>query len=574
MKYGIFRNILLFSFIIALPSCYQDLGNYEYKEINEIVITPGKYSFMPPAPGMTATVTIDPDVSQTMTEGTANLSYEWRRQVTAVSWETVCNDPVYNMEVTSADVSAINLIFAVTDTDLGITTYAEIQVIPEFAFSQTWFLLQNVNGQAVLGTVDGEGDARGVNPDISTQISGLSLTGSPKGLGINPFRRSNSIFSGMASYEILLGVFTSDKPYILNGSTLAEHSLNYFRLLYGKTVSGDMTFSPELMDGQRNGFAIIDDGRLWYSVPDEYSLMYAVNISDELGGGDTYRAEDLCHYTRSQHLLLYDGLGNRFLRYSNANDLGMGYSDRQSIVEGGSAEYETYLTGTRNNRDVIESIGEGNRSNVFDPENIPSGFVIDDMSRSTGDLMTNIVATGHTGNTLHIYEFCMYAMVEAAEGSATLPYCSNSWTVSAAGDLSVYPGRVPVTTSYYFTRTIFYAAGNNIYKVDLTVDSPSPEPVWTAEDPSAVITGLKFKSDYEDIAYNGGSASGSYEYKGITHQLGAVVRHADGSCDLAELALTAAGEIERNDAGEPEVLIFEGFTEVVDFVFSFRDIIN
>ena len=61
MKYGIFRNILLFSFIIALPSCYQDLGNYEYKEINEIVITPGKYSFMPPAPGMTATVTIDPE---------------------------------------------------------------------------------------------------------------------------------------------------------------------------------------------------------------------------------------------------------------------------------------------------------------------------------------------------------------------------------------------------------------------------------------------------------------------------------------------------------------------------------
>ena len=164
--------------------------------------------------------------------------------------------------------------------------------------------------------------------------------------------------------------------------------------------------------------------------------MYAVNISDELGGGDTYRAEDLCHYTRSQHLLLYDGLGNRFLRYSNANDLGMGYSDRQSIVEGGSAEYETYLTGTRNNRDVIESIGEGNSPNVFDPENIPSGFVIDDMSRSIGDLMTNIVATGHTGNTLHIYEFCMYAMVEAAEGSATLPYCSNSWTVSAAGDLS------------------------------------------------------------------------------------------------------------------------------------------
>ena len=85
-----------------------------------------------------------------------------------------------------------------------------------------------------------------------------------------------------------------------------------------------------------------------------------------------------------------------------------------------------------------------------------------------------------------------------------------------------------------------------------------------------MITGLKFKSDYEDIAYNGGSASGSYEYKGITRQLGAVVRHADGSCDLVELVLTAAGEIDRNAADEPEVLIFKGFKEVVDGSGGFR----
>ena len=145
---------VLLAVMATVSSCYEDLGNYEYHEINEIIITPGVYSYSTPAAGQTATVTLDPAVSQTMKEDTGNLSYVWKRQGAALSWEEVGHEPTYTFEVTSSDVQTINFIFAVTDDELGITTYAEIPVNPIFKFEQCWFLLQDVNGQAVLGSVD------------------------------------------------------------------------------------------------------------------------------------------------------------------------------------------------------------------------------------------------------------------------------------------------------------------------------------------------------------------------------------------------------------------------------------
>ena len=61
---------VLLAVMATVSSCYEDLGNYEYHEINEIIITPGVYSYSTPAAGQTATVTLDPAVSQTMKEDT------------------------------------------------------------------------------------------------------------------------------------------------------------------------------------------------------------------------------------------------------------------------------------------------------------------------------------------------------------------------------------------------------------------------------------------------------------------------------------------------------------------------
>lgn len=122
-----------------------------------------------------------------------------------------------------------------------------------------------------------------------------------------------------------------------------------------------------------------------------------------------------------------------------------------------------------------------------------------------------------------------------------------------------------------------YAAGNSVYRVDVSLSSPTVTMIWSSENPSDMVTGLKFKSDNEELY-----SSDFDDTKGLTHQLGTIVKREDGSCVLVEFNLTAAGEIEQDSAGEQSINVFgdgtdaEGrpvFSNVVDFVFSYRDAI-
>ena len=177
-----FRNIIILVCTLAAVSCYKDLGNYDYRDINEITIDPGSYTY---SAGVPSEVVITPTVTQSLTEGTDNLSYLWQRPVSGNRWEELGTEPQYVLQVTQEDNQVINLIFSVTDNNLGITTYAEIYVRPIIAFESCWFLLQDIDGQAVLGNVDGEGDERTVSHDIyGAQNGGQALQGSPLFLGV------------------------------------------------------------------------------------------------------------------------------------------------------------------------------------------------------------------------------------------------------------------------------------------------------------------------------------------------------------------------------------------------------
>ena len=170
-----------------LASCYEDKSNYDYHEINDIEIVSSSYVYTTPPEGMTREILIEPTITQTMTSGSENLAYEWKRRVDGLSWSVVGHEATYKLVVTSNDTQDIYLRFAVTDTDQDIITYEEIVVRPIFAFNQCWFVLQNENDQAVLGSVDGEGAVRVVTHDIYKQETGRSFSGKPTGLGLHPF---------------------------------------------------------------------------------------------------------------------------------------------------------------------------------------------------------------------------------------------------------------------------------------------------------------------------------------------------------------------------------------------------
>lgn len=566
--------MILAGMSLLLGSCYEDKGNYDYHEINDIVITTSEYSYTTPKEGMTNTLVIAPTITQTITSGTENLAYEWKRQTGTLSWEVVGHEPTYTLTVTSSDTQPIVLRLAVTDTTLDIITYEEITVKPIFKFNQCWFLLQNVDGQAVLGSVDGEGDAREMSTDVYKREMGTSLSGSPVGLGMHNFMRTTAVTELDPNYEILLGVFTSNpEPYILKGATLENHNYNYWRLLYEKKVKSDLTSNPQIMKGSRKNFVIVDNGKLWYALPDEFALMYPIKLSDKLGGGENYEVKGV-GFSSSSQCLIYDGRGNRFLSYTNTA-LSDGYNTRKLIANGAGSQDDRYLNESDVNRSAkIESIEAGSVPNAFNPEtDVPGGFVLDYMGCASGDHNLTIMAIGHVGKQLTIFEFC--PDVQTNSYIENMAVCNAKWEVASQGTPTVgSDGKWQVTTSSYFERMFFYAAGNTIYRVDLTQTTPAVNVVYETDPEDGPIKLMKLKSDNEDVAYDvDSSGTGDIPTKEIIRHLGVLQEDGDGNATLVEIHLTAAGEVELNaETSEPVIYKFDGgFKNVVDMLFSFRD---
>lgn len=332
---------------------------------------------------------------------------------------------------------------------------------------------------------------------------------------------------------------------------------------------------PTLMDGQWTGFAIADGGTLWYAVNDEFALMFPLRLDESLDSEPyNYTVGDVnLSYGNGNNLVMYDSKYNRFLSYNNTDDFGMGYENRKYIVQGGGTEDNLYLEFRSNNTAFLTSVGNNGKGNAFNPDMLESGLVMDNMGMSTaGQYTSNVLAVGHVGSIFHAYELSMDAIFG---NNNSYSRCSGKWTVPAEGDLSYYSeGKIPVTTSSYFTRMFFYAAGNAIYRVDLSQASPAVAKVWESENSSDVVTGLKFKTDNRDLTYD------DETNKGIIRDLGAIVRRQDESCVFVEFNMTPAGEIEQNSEGVQSISVFgdgkdaEGnpvFSNVVDFVYSYRD---
>ena len=497
------------------------------------------------------------------------------------------------------DLTVLNA-FAKADDTLSIAAKSIAEIITvhgivNLDFQDVTTVLKD-GGVAIMSTGYGEGEGRvrqaienalrspllNHNDIYKSKNGGQELQGTPLFLGVQPYLMSDPMIEQTDNRENLLGVFTSAEQYILEASSLHAHpDLNYDRIVYGRHLSGenmpvDDGSGPSFMIGQYKGFAIADGGTLWYAMDDELALMYPLRLDPGLDSDPyNYTAGDAnLSYGGSNNLIMYDSRNNRFLSYDNTVDRGgMAYYERLDIVEGGGTEDDLYLNFNRNNTVYLTAIGDNGKGNLFDPDHLESGLVMDNMGMSTaGQYTSNVLAVGHVGSTFHAYELSMDAIIG---NDNSYSRCSGKWTVPAEGDLSYYSeGKIPVTTSSYFTRMFFYAAGNAIYRVDLSQASPAVAKIWESENASDVVTGLKFKSDNQDLWYDDYLTT-----KGILHHLGAIVRRQDESCVFVEFNMTPAGEIEQNSEGGQSISVFgdgvdsDGdpiFSNVVDFIFSYR----
>lgn len=557
---------------VLCMACYDDLGNYDYTDINDMMLEmPKSLSVIIPKKD-SVLVTVRASVSQLDRKDNGNLSYLWKKNTKGVTWTECGTDSICSLWVYPKDKGRITLRLAVTDKDQNIVTFGETIVNLVAAFNRCWFVLQDINGQSVLGAIDGEGESRVVNQDIYKKETGGVLVGKPLFLSVNNMHTTNMYDNTIATKETLVGVFTEGGTnYMLDGATL-ENRYTYDRMLYYKRIVTDDSLgigltnsNPIYAEGDSKGECIIDNGVFWYARPDGYSVYYPVKSANGAWGSSPYEdyyAEmaSMAYVSGGGLNIIFDSKNNRFLSHVNIENGGNEASWNMFIHEGMSEYYEVSGVLNKNRLEPIQE--QAGYPNKFNPNDIGDKDVIY-MGATTSRDEPKILAVATFGSGLYAYEFSPEMMM--GEKGAN---CSGYWELTPeAGNMEE---KLPVATSAYFDRMFFYAVGNKIYRADLTRSTPRSYLIYEHPESSVRITKLKFRSQREDRW----DISGGDNVEGIpcdlVSYLGAVVEYSSGEGSVVEMKLSQAGEIKKDEAKLPMAYEYKGFGKIVDFIYAFR----
>lgn len=556
----------LFSLLLALSlaSCYDDLGNYDYNDINDIEIKMPKSYFVKIPLADSTLVTIPVSYTQLQYNSTANLRYEWSmKKGDARDWTVCGTDSALTFAIYPDDPANIYLRVAVTDTNLGIVSYGEVTVVLQHAFDPCWFVLQDIDNRAVLGAADGKESAVTVTQNVYKAYTKKEIQGKPLFLGLDVYHSVGDITSITPTDIPMLEVFTDDQILILDGGNLTEELYTYDRMLLNKLIKGEKDFHPWFATGEKNGECIIDNGEFWFAFDDGCSIYYPVKTFDD----SEYSATKAClSYFRGVKFV-FDNLNKRFLTYQNDNVTGMWNTHKRISADKNYALYDPNNETANGAR--LKLVGQSSfAENLFDPDNIGADKQLIYMGPVSDTDEPDILSVALNGsNTVYAYELSAKAIMGTDKES---PYCSGYWEI--VPDEPIIGKDVHVASSGEFDRMFFLAAGNKIYRVDLNRTVPVMFEIYEAPE-NMTITNLRFRSDRVDVGY--ATEDMGPDDPLIMNEypmwLGAVISDEAGNCSIVDMKLNRAGDISTDVNTKNKVIYrYDGFKNIVDFVYSFR----
>lgn len=556
----------LFYLLLALSvaSCYDDLGNYDYKDINDIEIDMPKSYFVKIPLTDSTLVTIPVRYTQVQYTSSDNLRYEWSMKKGDERDWTVCgHDSTLTFAIYPGDPSNIYLRVAVTDVNLGIVTYGEVTVVLQHAFDPCWFVLQDIDGRAVLGAADGKEGAVTVTQDVYKAYTKKEIQGKPLFLGMDVYHSVGDITSITPVDIPMLEVFTDDQILILDGGNLTEELYTYDRMLLNKLIKGDKNFQPWFATGEKNGECIIDNGEFWFAFDDGCSIYYPVKTAD----GSAYSATKAClSYFRGVKFV-FDDLNKRFLTYQNDNVAGMWNTHKRINADKNYALYDPdnqIANGAR-----LQPVGTSSYAeNQFDPDNIGADKQLIYMGPVTDTEEPDILSVARDGsNVLYAYELSAKAIMGTTKEKA---YCSGYWEI--VPEEPIVGKDIYIASSAAFDRIFFLAIGNKIYRVDLNRSVPAMFEIYEAPE-QMTVSNLRFRSDRVDVGYatDDMGPDDPLIMNEYPTWLGAVITDEAGNASIIDMKLNRAGDISIDaDTKEKIVYRYDGFKNVVDFIYSFR----
>ena len=539
------KRLIYFILGLLVASCYDDKGNYTYQEVNTLDVSLNKvYSVRL---DKDTTVTIIPQLSQSLQENEDNLEYTWLHSTTNHNFyghgkfDTVGLEQNLNFHI---DPEAKNLAYAhyfrlnvydrITDIEYPVNT--TIELIKPYVGS--WMILHRKNGQTELGSVEYIGGDIVVQEDAYYEETGKRFTGKPQALmSYTTSCKYYGTGSGWNMFTVITddpvesGVYCQWKHFEKKDSLtrmVAPLAQNSFDFQHITLADGDGTASALLLSG----------GMLYQSPRAGKIYEPAADLEGEV---NITLASKI-----SNNALLYDEAGHGFAFYYNTSD-GLGVKKYDPL----------YFSESEENTNLIKAIPtrDGNVSAV-NPNKLPEDQKV--LYLGTGyqyaSAWTSVYAYALAKNDTRcfVYEFNPRGFNYSDNASFNGYYTIN--IPQGLDESAVFASTPP------YSGLLFYASGNTVYRLDFKQAGGKATAIYTHAGGKAVK--MKFAKRY----LSSSNAFDTYEFD-VQYSLGIGFDMGNGKGDFVILNLSSTGSVGGDSEHYPAKQVYTDFGEITDFVF-------
>lgn len=547
-------NKLYFSLLFfcggVITACHDDIGNYDYQNINEIIVEIPKQVSVKLPETDSVLVEVNPQISQLEGSDENNLSFEWRieRMGQATDWKVYSQDRTLKYYV-KPEAKNITFRLGVTDGNLGITTYQEVLIKIVKPFEDTWFVLQNSKGKAVLATIDGTGEQALVTKDVfQDKYQGeYGLQGTPLFVNYSFYQESNR------SVDWRLNILTDRGGDLYDVKKLSQPLYSYSEMLFEATLRGSWNFKPEYVYSYDAGNLMIDNGKLWYAYPSGYFVYFPLSLAADLGNDYkiTYAMPFYVSGSVRDYIIAFDDLNKRFLYCNPPYPQGVEALLRMADLQNNWEMFYSMLEGTAKLTKVPDLTAHPNK---FSPEIGQDKSLLYMGNWASGNVVA--FAKSNVEGKLHIYEFSHSAVIR--QDTAV---CINHMSCQIGGNME----EVNIASSVSYRNIFFYSQGNRVYRVDLNRTVPKATVIYEHPDMTARIGMMKFRHPYRNTLLD---RTNPDEKRDQPYWLGLAVQHGTG-WSVVDLKLAISGEVEKDADKNPKIYEYKGFDEIVDMTYTF-----
>ena len=530
------RIIVILSFVTwLLCGCYDDKGNYDYKDINTIegltfdpvpeVVTEGtsyRYTYRQPIQEELS-VTYSPVFSQSEVEGEENMEYLW--VVSYREGNENVTDSVFTKELTLTypvrKSSSYNVKFRLTDTKTGISAYRDFTMGTRLPFVHAWFVLNGEENNRKLSTVE--------DPDSTHAI--ITLDAYRETWDVERFQKASSLmFAGQVSNTRdmeRLYVVQSDSasfmlPFALEDAKASRNlfapGLNPTNLAYG--VSHVLWRNAIVVDGAGKFYHSGASGFYFAGLAEDNVQNYVI---------------DKIYMSQSGFVTVWDKVNRKFMSYRlNGMNGCYNFGVSEDIYPQEAVEYNLEkLTPF-----PVEGLQEVDKQGVtHNMEILWLGKGISVNSSEEG-----ATAIGVMNDT------CYLLKIEASSKGGKSAKADESPIKVVREKLGKlgFNGNTCFATTVAFMDQFLYTDESKVYLFNVVTKEKVE-----LYDAGNVITRLKFRSDSE----------GDFQYESEPYRALGVVVNAGGQGELHEVVLSVGGDYVDSH-------VFTGFGVIKDVVYT------